>query len=139
MELGAQELEEVEGLQETLAEDLESHQESQGGKRDAEEVHVGTPTKKRKYAGQGKVKCDHCEKKYSSKNSLAAHLKKFHATIIKKELVVELSGGLPLSWTRISSSCSACASLSKLLLVVWMRPVLESMLNRDCGFPERIV
>ena len=92
MELGAQELEEVEGLQETLAEDLESHQESQGGKRDAEEVHVGTPTKKRKYAGQGEVKCDHCEKKYSSKNSLAAHLKKFHVTIIKKELVVESSG-----------------------------------------------
>ena len=92
MELGAQELEEVEGLQETLAEDLEIHQDSLGGKRDAEEVHVGTPTKKRKYAGQGELKCDHCEKKYSSKNSLVAHLKKFHATGIKKELVVESSG-----------------------------------------------
>ena len=97
VELGAQELEEVEGLQETLAEDLESQQESLGGKRDAEEIHVGTPTKKRKYAktkdgGQGEVKCVHCEKKYSSKNSLANHLKKCHAAGIKKELVIESSG-----------------------------------------------
>ena len=97
VELGAQELEEVEGLQETLAEDLESHQESLGSKRDAEEIHVGTPTKKRKYAkakevGQCEVKCDHCEKKYSSKNSLGAHLKKCHAAGINKQLVVESSG-----------------------------------------------
>jgi len=97
VELGAQELEEVEGLQETLAEDLESPQESLGGKRDAEEMNVGTPTKKRKYAkakegGHGEVKCDHCEKKYSSKNSLANHLKKCHAAGIKKELVIESSG-----------------------------------------------
>ena len=97
VELGAQELEEeVDGLQETLAEDLDSHQESLGSKRDAEEIHVGTPTKKRKYAkakevGPCEVKCDHCEKKYSSKNSLGAHLKKCHAAGIKKELVVESS------------------------------------------------
>jgi len=94
VELGAQELEEMEGLQETLAEDLDTHQESLGSKRDAEEIHVGTPTKKRKYAkvkevGQGEVKCDYCDKKYSSKNSLGAHLKKCHTAGIKKELLVE--------------------------------------------------
>ena len=43
-------MEEVEGLQETLAKDLENQQEILGGKRDAEETDVGTPIKKRKYA-----------------------------------------------------------------------------------------
>merc|ERR1719341_3035473 len=84
----------MEGLQETLAEDFDTHQESLGSKRDAEEIHVGTPTKKRKYAkakevSQGEVKCDYCDKKYSSKNSLGAHLKKCDTAGIKKELLVE--------------------------------------------------
>ena len=51
VERGVHELEEeVEGLQETLAEDVVYQQESLGSKRDAEETHFGTPTKKRKYA-----------------------------------------------------------------------------------------
>ena len=91
VELGAQELEEVEGLQETLAEDLDGHQAGIGGKRDAEETHVGTPTKKRKY-GRGEIGCDHCGKKYSSKTSLSVHLKKCHQAVIKKEHVMELGG-----------------------------------------------
>ena len=76
VERGVHELEEeVEGLQETLAEDVVEdlaedvvyQQESLGSKRDAEETHVGTPTKKRKYAKA--------------------------TSGVEKELVVESSGG----------------------------------------------
>ena len=81
VERGVHELEEeVEGLQETLvedmvedvvedvAEDVVYQQESLGSKRDAEETHVGTPTKKRKYAKA--------------------------TSGVEKELVVESSGGM---------------------------------------------